>query len=57
MRYIIATVLVILWLPGLVTSYAMGGVIHMLLAIAIVVVLTRNLCGRTAFAKPTRRTQ
>lgn len=57
MRYIIATVLVILWLPGLVTSYAMGGVIHMLLAIAIVVVLTRNLCGRTAFAKPTTRTQ
>ena len=42
----IAVVLVILWLLGLVTSYTMGGVIHILLVIAIVVILIRVIQGR-----------
>ena len=42
--YTIAVVLVILWLLGLVTSYTMGGLIHILLVIAIVVVLL-NVIG------------
>jgi hypothetical protein len=37
----IAVILIILWLLGLVTSYTMGGLIHILLVIAIVVVLLR----------------
>ena len=41
MLYNIAVVLVILWLLGLVTTYTMGGFIHLLLVIAIVVVLLR----------------
>lgn len=47
MLYTIAVVLVILWLLGLVTSYTMGGLIHVLLVIAIVVVLLRVISGRT----------
>jgi len=46
MLYTIAVVLVILWLLGLVTSYTMGGFIHVLLVIAIVVVLLRVIGGR-----------
>jgi len=42
---IIIVVLVILWLLGLVTSYTMGGRIHVLLVIAIVVVLLRVIGG------------
>ena len=48
MLYTIAVVLVILWLAGLVTSYTMGGLIHVLLVIAIVVVLLRVIGGRRA---------
>jgi hypothetical protein len=48
MLYTIAVVLVILWLLGLVTSYTMGGFIHLLLVIAIVVVLLRVIQGRRA---------
>jgi hypothetical protein len=48
MLYTIALVLVILWLLGLVTSYTMGGLIHVLLVIAIVVVLLRVISGRSA---------
>ena len=47
MLYTIAVILVILWLLGLVTSYTMGGFIHILLVIAIVVVLLRVISGRT----------
>jgi hypothetical protein len=47
MLYTIAVVLVILWLLGLVTSYTMGGLIHVLLVIAIVVVLLRVISGRS----------
>jgi len=46
MLYTIAVVLVILWLLGLVTSYTIGGFIHVLLIIAIVVVLLRVISGR-----------
>ena len=46
MLYTIAAVLLILWLLGLVTSYTIGGLIHVLLVIAIVVVLLRVISGR-----------
>jgi len=46
MLYTIAVVLVVLWLLGLVTSYTMGGFIHILVVIAIVVVLLRIISGR-----------
>jgi len=46
MLYTIAVVLLILWLLGLITSYTMGGFIHALLVIAIVVVLLRVISGR-----------
>ena len=39
-------VLVVLWLLGMVTSYTMGGLIHILLVVAIVVVLLRVIQGR-----------
>lgn len=42
----IAVILVLLWLGGLVSSYTMGGLIHVLLVIAIVVVLVRVIQGR-----------
>jgi hypothetical protein len=42
----IFTVLVILWLLGMVSSYTMGGFIHLLLVLAIVVVLIRVIQGR-----------
>ena len=48
MLYTIAVVMLILWLLGLVTSYTMGGFIHVLLVIAIVVVLLRVIGGRGA---------
>lgn len=46
MLWTIAVVLIILWLLGLVTSYTMGGFIHVLLVIAIIVVLIRVIQGR-----------
>ena len=42
----IAVVLVVLWLLGLVSSYTMGGLIHILLVLAIVVILLRVIQGR-----------
>jgi hypothetical protein len=42
----IAVVLVLLWLVGLVSSYTMGGLIHILLVVAVVVVLVRVIQGR-----------
>jgi hypothetical protein len=48
MLYTIVVVLLILWALGLVTSYTMGGLIHILLVIAIVVVLLRVISGRSA---------
>jgi len=46
MLYTIAVVLVILWLLGLVTSYTVGGFIHILLVIAIIAILIRVIQGR-----------
>jgi hypothetical protein len=46
MLYTIAVVLIVLWLLGLVTSTTMGGFIHVLLVIAIVVILLRVISGR-----------
>jgi multisubunit Na+/H+ antiporter MnhE subunit len=43
----IAIILIVLWLLGLVTSYTMGGLIHGLLVIAIVVILIRVIQGRS----------
>lgn len=48
MLYTVALVLLILWLLGLVTSTTLGGFIHVLLVIAIVVVLLRVISGRRA---------
>jgi hypothetical protein len=42
----LAVILLILWLLGLVTSYTLGGFIHILLVVAIVVVLIRVIQGR-----------
>ena len=41
-----AVVLIVLWLLGMVSSYTMGGLIHLLLVIAIVVFLVRVIQGR-----------
>ena len=46
MLYTIAVVLLILWLLGLVSSYTIGGFIHLLLVIAVVLVLLRIITGR-----------
>lgn len=48
MLWTIAVILLVLWLLGLVTSYTMGGFIHVLLVIAIVVVLLNVIQGRRA---------
>lgn len=45
MLYTIAVIMIILWLLGLITSNTMGGFIHILLVIAIVVVLLRVING------------
>ena len=42
----IAVILIIFWLLGLVSSYTMGGFIHLLLVVAVVVILIRVLQGR-----------
>ncbi|MBI3344586.1 MAG: lmo0937 family membrane protein [Gammaproteobacteria bacterium] len=46
MLWTVAVVLLILWALGLVTSYTIGGFIHILLVIAIIVVLIRIIQGR-----------
>ena len=46
MLYTIAAVLVVLWILGLVSSYTMGGFIHVLLVVAVVVVLVRVIQNR-----------
>jgi hypothetical protein len=48
MLYTIAVVLLILWLLGLVTSYTLGGFIHILLVVAVVMVLVNLITGRRA---------
>jgi hypothetical protein len=46
MLWTICMILIVLWLLGIVTSYTMGGLIHILLVIAIIVVLIRVIQGR-----------
>ena len=46
MLYTIAVVLLVLWLLGLVTGYTIGGFIHVLLVIAVVMVLVNLISGR-----------
>ncbi|NYT38681.1 lmo0937 family membrane protein [Allopusillimonas soli] len=47
MLYTLAVILVVLWLLGLVSSYTIGGFIHILLVIAIVLILVRLISGRS----------
>ena len=47
MLYTIAVVLLILWLLGLVTSFTLGGFIHILLVVAVVMVVLRLISGRS----------
>jgi hypothetical protein len=42
----IAVILIVLWLLGMVSSYTMGGLVHILLVVAIVVILVRVIQGR-----------
>jgi len=46
MLWTICLILIVLWLAGIVTSYTMGGLIHILLVIAIIVLLVRVIQGR-----------
>jgi len=48
MLYTIAVVLVVLWLLGLLTSYTMGGVVHVLLVLALILILVNVFKGRRA---------
>jgi hypothetical protein len=48
MLYTIAIILVVLWLLGMVTSTTMGGLVHVLLVIAVIVILLRLISGRNA---------
>ena len=46
MLWTLAVILIVLWLLGLVSSYTMGGFIHILLVIAIIVIVLRVISGR-----------
>ena len=46
MLYTIAVILIVLWLFGFLSSYTMGGVIHILLVIAIIMILITVISGR-----------
>lgn len=46
MLYTVALLLIIMWALGLITSYTMGGFIHILLVVALIVVLVRIIQGR-----------
>lgn len=50
MLYTIAVILLILWLLGVVTSYTVGGFIHVLLVIAIILILIRLIRGQNPLA-------
>ena len=47
MLYTIAVVLVVLWLLGIVSSYTLGGFIHVLLVVAVIMILVRVIQGRS----------
>ncbi|MHB8810144.1 MAG: lmo0937 family membrane protein [Desulfobulbaceae bacterium] len=46
MLWTIAVILIVLWLAGFVSSYTMGGFIHILLVVAIIVILVNVISGR-----------
>ncbi len=46
MLWTLAVILIVLWLLGLVSSYTMGGFIHVLLVIAVIVIVLRVISGR-----------
>ena len=46
MLYTIAVVLIVLWLLGLVSSYTMGGFVHILLVVALIMIVVNLLSGR-----------
>ena len=46
MLYTVAVILIVLWLLGMVTSYTLGGFVHILLVLAVVVILVRVIQGR-----------
>jgi hypothetical protein len=46
MLFTIAVVLIILWLLGLITSYTLGGIIHLFLVVALVMIVFRLFAGR-----------
>jgi hypothetical protein len=46
MLYTIAIILLILWVLGLVTSYTIGGFVHILLVVAVIMILVRLISGR-----------
>ena len=46
MLYTIVVILLVLWALGLVTSYTMGGLIHILLVVAVIVLIVNFLTGR-----------
>jgi hypothetical protein len=46
MLYTILAIILILWLLGMVSSYTMGGLIHLLLVVAVVIVILRLISGR-----------
>ncbi len=48
MLYTLAVILIVLWLLGLVTGYALGGFIHILLVVAVVMILVDLISGRRA---------
>ena len=48
MLYTVAVVLLILWALGLVTSYTLGGFVHILLVVAVVMILVNIISGRRA---------
>jgi hypothetical protein len=48
MLYTLAVILIVLWLLGLVSSYTLGGFIHLLLVVAAIVILFRLFSGRKA---------
>jgi hypothetical protein len=50
MLYTVAIVLIILWLLGLVSSYTMGGFIHILLVVAVIMILVNVIGGRKALS-------
>jgi hypothetical protein len=48
MLYTIAVILIVLWVLGLVTSYTIGGFVHILLVVAIIMILVNVINGRRA---------